>query len=123
MYTIDSDVAILAMHYSKRLAINLFVQLGTGRNGKTVDVDSTDWQSELVVALPSLHATSDCDSVSAFSGTGKAGWLSALEKREEYMNAMRLLREILKVWWPTANIYKKTTTATKKKKKKRCSKN
>ena len=85
------------MHYYKRLAINLFVQLGTGRNGRTVDMDSTDWQSELVVALPSLHATSDCDSVSAFSGTGKAGWLSALEKREEYMNAMRLLREILKV--------------------------
>ena len=55
------------------------------------------WQPELVEALPSLHAISGCDSVSAFNGIGKAKWLSTLEKREEYMNAMRLLGESLEV--------------------------
>ena len=31
--------------------------------------------------------------MSAFNGIGKAKWLSTVEKREEYMNAMRLLGE------------------------------
>ena len=32
IYTVGSDVAILAMYYSRRLAVNLFVQLGIGNN-------------------------------------------------------------------------------------------
>ena len=36
IYTVDSDVAILAMYYSRRLAVNLYVQLGTGSNVKIV---------------------------------------------------------------------------------------
>ena len=58
---------------------------------------NTDWQSELVEALPSLHAISGCDSVSAFNGIGKAKWLSTMEKREEHMNVMTLLGESLEV--------------------------
>ena len=88
IYTVDSDVVILAIYYSRRLVVNLFVQLGTGSNVRIVDEGNTDWQSELVKALPSLHAISGCDLVSAFNGIGKAKWLSTLEKREEYMNAM-----------------------------------
>ena len=94
IYTADSDVAILAMYYSRRLSINLFVQLGTGSNVRIVDVGNTDWQSELGEAL---HVISDCDLVSAFNGIGKAKSLSTLEKREECMNAMRLLGETLEV--------------------------
>ena len=60
------------MYYCRRLALNLFAQLGTGSNVKIVDVGNTDWQSELVEALPSLHAISACDSVSAWNGIGKA---------------------------------------------------
>ena len=94
IYTADSDVAILAMYYSRRLPVNLFVQLGTGSNVRIVDVGNTDWQSELGEAL---HVISDCDLVSAFNGIGKAKSLSTLEKREECMNAMRLLGETLEV--------------------------
>ena len=36
IYTADSDVAILAMYYSRRLAVNLFVQLGIGNNVRIV---------------------------------------------------------------------------------------
>ena len=39
IYTVDSDVAIMAMYFSRRLAVNLFVQLGTGSN---VDVGNID---------------------------------------------------------------------------------
>ena len=58
---------------------------------------NTDWQSELVEVLPSQHAISGCDSVSAFNGIGKAKWLSTLEKREEYMNSVKLLGESVEV--------------------------
>ena len=97
IYTVDSDVAILAMYYPRRLVVNLFVQLGTASNVRIVDVGNTDWQSELIEALPSLHAISGCYLVSAFNGIGKAKWLPILEKREEYMNAMRLFGESLEV--------------------------
>ena len=72
IYTVDSDVAILAIYYSRKIAVNIFVQLGTGSNVRITDVDNVDWQSELVETLPLLHAISDCDSVSAFNGIGKA---------------------------------------------------
>ena len=36
IYTVGSDVAILAMYYSKRLAVNLFAQLGIGNNVRIV---------------------------------------------------------------------------------------
>ena len=75
--------------------MNLFVQLGTWSNVRNADVGNTDWQLELVEALPSLHAISGCDSVSAFNGIGTARWFSTLEKQEEYMNAMRLRGESL----------------------------
>ena len=97
IYTVDSDVAILLMYYSRRLAVNLFMQLGTGSNVRIVDVGNTDWQLELVEALPSLLVILGCDPVSAFNGIGKAKWLSTLEEREGYMNAMRLLGENLEV--------------------------
>ena len=95
--TVDNDVVILAMYYSRRLAVNLFVQRGTENNVRIIDVGNTDWQSVLIEGLPSLHANSGFDSGSAFNGIRKAMWLSTLEKREEYMNAMRLLGESLEV--------------------------
>ena len=58
---------------------------------------NTNWQSELVEVLPSQHAISGCESVSAFNGIGKGKWLSTLEKREEYMNAVKLLGESVEV--------------------------
>ena len=40
--TVDNDVVILAMHYSRRLAVNLFVQRGTENNVRIIDVGNTD---------------------------------------------------------------------------------
>ena len=40
-----------------------------------------------------LPAISDCDAVSALNEIGKLKWLSTLEKRTEFMDAMRLLGE------------------------------
>ena len=73
-------MAILAVYYSRRLAANLFVQLGTGSNVRIIDVGNTYRQSELFEALPSLHAISGCDSVNAFNGISKAKWFSTLKR-------------------------------------------
>ena len=42
IYTVDSDVAILAMYYYRRLAVNLFEKLGTGTNVRIINVGNTD---------------------------------------------------------------------------------
>ena len=47
----------------------------------------------MIEGLPSLQAFSGCDAVSAFNGIGKIRWLSAGAKREEFMDAMKLLGE------------------------------
>ena len=85
IYTVDSDVAILALYYARRLSIHLFLQLGTGSDVRILNTQATDWPSDLLEALPSLHAISGCDSVSAFHGLGKGKWLSTLLKKEEYV--------------------------------------
>ena len=51
----------------------------------------------MIEGLPSLHAFSGCDAVSAFNGIGKIKWLSAVEKREEFMDDMKLLGESLQL--------------------------
>ena len=51
----------------------------------------------MIEGLPTLHAFSGCDAVSAFNGIAKIKWLSAVEKREEFMDAMKLLGESLQL--------------------------
>ena len=97
IYTVDSDVAILALYYARRLSIHLFLQLGTESDVRILDIQATDWLSDLLEALPSLHAISGCDSVSAFHGLGKGKWLSTLLNKEEDVEAMRLLGESLQI--------------------------
>ena len=50
-------------------------------SGNTLDV-------ELIQALPSLHAISVCDSVSAVHGTGKTKWLSTVQNNEEHLQVL-----------------------------------
>ena len=60
-------------------------------------VGDNEFTSNLVDCLPSLHAISGCDAVSAFYGIGKAKWITTAEKKEEYLDAMRLLGETLTI--------------------------
>ena len=93
IFTIDSDVAILACYFAQMLEINLLVQIGSGKNCRVTDVKDHNLSDSIIQSLPSLHAFSGCDAVSPFHGTGKANWLSAIQKKEEYMYSLRLLGE------------------------------
>ena len=55
------------------------------------------WSDSIIQSLPSLNAISGCDAVSAFHDIGKGTWLSMIQKKEEYIDALRLLGETLEV--------------------------
>ena len=44
------------------------------------------WSDSIIQSLPSLHAISGCDAVSAFHDIEKATWLSTIQKKEEYLD-------------------------------------
>ena len=65
IFTVDSDVAILACFYATKLN-RLLINIGTGCNVRIVDVGKTEWSPDILQSLPSLHAISGRDAVSAF---------------------------------------------------------
>jgi len=107
IFTVDSDVAILACYYSQLLTCRLFLQIGSGSNLRILDIRNNDLEEDLLKSLPSLHALSGCDSVSAVNGIGKGKWLKTITKREGYIFATQALRETIIVDESTASIIEK----------------
>ena len=86
IFTVDSDVVILACYFAQMLEISLLVQIGSGNNYRIIDVKDHTWSDSIIQSLPSLHAISGCDAVIAFHGIEKAFWLSTIQKKEEYLD-------------------------------------
>ena len=59
--TVDSDVAILALHYQSKLNLSLYLQMGTSANIKIYNITANKFSDCVKDALPSLHAISGCD--------------------------------------------------------------
>ena len=97
IFTVDSDVAILACYFAQMLEISLLVQIGSGYSYQVIVVKDHTWSDSIIRSLPSLYAISGSDAASAFPGIGKATWLSTIQKKAEYMDALRLLRKTLEV--------------------------
>ena len=75
IFTVDSDVGILACYIASLVNIQIIVQIGTGRNKRLLDISGNTLDVELIQAMPSLHAIFGCDSVSAVHGMGSCGCL------------------------------------------------
>ena len=71
IFTVDSNVAILACYYSELINCRLLLQIGIGSNLQILDIGNNDLEEDLLKSLPSLHALSGCDSVSGINGIGK----------------------------------------------------
>ena len=97
IFTVDSDVAILACYYSQLLTCRLVLQIGSGANLRILDIGNNDLEEDLLKSLPSLHALSGCDSVSAINGIGKGKWLKTIMKSDEYILATQALGENIAV--------------------------
>ncbi len=92
MWTVDSDVVVLAIHYFSVLGFTeLWVCLGSGR--KIYDIPDHESWAQLgpsrTVALPSSHAIPGCHTVSHFLGCGKktacSAWSSTPDLTEAYV--------------------------------------
>lgn len=89
--TVDSDVAILSLHFQPKLDVEIYLQMGTGFRERIYQVGSNDLSLEVLDALPSIHALSGCDSTSAFSGIGKKKIYKTVTKEKTFLKAAGLL--------------------------------
>ena len=88
IFAVDSDITILACYYSELLNCRLLLQIASGSNLRILDIGNNDLEEYLLKSLPSLHALSGCDSVSAINGNGKGKWLKTVTKSDEYIFAI-----------------------------------
>jgi len=67
------------------------MQTGSGGHKRVLYVLVNTLDADLINVLPSLHAISGCDSVSAVHGMGKIKWLSTVQNGDRYLSALSLL--------------------------------
>ena len=85
--TVDSDVAILSLHFQPKLDVDIYLQMATGFHERNYQIRSNYFSPEVLDALPSIHAISGCDSTSAFSGFGKTKMYKAMTKEGTFLKA------------------------------------
>ena len=69
----DTDVAVLAFHFSHEITARLYLLTGRGSSLRMCDATATGAKlgADVCNALLGMHAFTGCDSTSAFSGKGK----------------------------------------------------
>ena len=95
--TVDSDVAILGCYFAPSIGTELYVNIGTGKYERLLNVSQAQFEGKLSRALPRLHAFSGCDSTSAFHSIGKVKWLNLVLSNEIFRDALALLGEDLSI--------------------------
>ena len=72
----DTDVEVLALHHTKNIAAHIYLQSGTEKHSKWIDVSllASQLGEDVCDGLPGIHALTGCDSVSAFVYRGKRFW-------------------------------------------------
>ena len=88
IFTVDSNVGILACYFASPVNIQIIVQIGTGRNKRLLDISGNTLDVKLIQALLSPHVISGCDSASAVHGMGKTKWLSTVQNNEEHLQLL-----------------------------------
>ena len=85
----------------------MHLQIGSGSNLRILDIGNNDLEEGLLKSLPSLHALSGCDSVTAINGIGKGKWLKTVTQSDKYIFATQTLGEDIGVDEITPNIIEK----------------
>ena len=94
--TVYSDVAILSLYFQSFLAdCNIYLQMVSGIKLELFDIKSNTLGDDIAMAFPGIHASSECDSVSAINGIGKVKIFKAVSKDERFVNAAALLSQSL----------------------------
>ena len=102
IFTVDSNIEILAVFYVRKINCRLMVRIGVGSNMRILDIGTSKWSDGVLESLPALRAISGWDSVSA--GKGKAKWLSTVQKKEEYLQSVSQLGDTIRI---NADVFQK----------------
>ena len=89
----DTDVFVLCVALSSRIACPIFVKGGTNTRIQYTDVHKVASMlgSDKCQALLGLHAFTGCDTVSAFAGKGKLGASKLLSTSGHHLETLKLL--------------------------------
>ncbi|EDO31951.1 predicted protein [Nematostella vectensis] len=85
--TPDTDILCILMHYAPSLDVNIYLDIGTGKNRKLINVRG----GEYCTALLGLYVFTGEDATSAFKGKGKVGPLKKLQKHQKYQRSFSKL--------------------------------
>ncbi|CAB4012350.1 Hypothetical predicted protein [Paramuricea clavata] len=90
IFTVDSDLAILAIYYKNYIPCNLFVEIGSKAKKRIIRIAriSETIGKELSDALPALHAVSGCDTTSAFFGIGKQKFYKVVNNSDRFKEVL-----------------------------------
>lgn len=97
---LDSDVAILSLHYALMLSKPLYTKIGAGKNEIILNNTEVPLERNFLRALFGLRIILECDSTNAFHGmhgTAKRTWLNIVQGNEDYCNVLGLLVENLQI--------------------------
>ncbi len=74
IHTVDSDIAIYSLFFSKKINVELFVKIGIKDRTRIIAVSdiAVELGEDCCLALPALHAFTGNDYTSAFHGVGNA---------------------------------------------------
>lgn len=87
----DTDVEVLAVHYQSQIQSRLVLVTGTNDRSRIINIpDICDNLGECI-ALPGLHATAGCDSVSSFAGKGQKKAFELMCSNEKLWSNIQIL--------------------------------
>ena len=89
---------MLACFFVQELEISLLNLTGSGNSNKIINFTNYSWSKGTIQSLPSLQAIRECDAVNAFHGFWNGPWLSKVQKKKEYLDAIGLLWENLEIY-------------------------
>ncbi|XP_048577521.1 uncharacterized protein LOC5506308 [Nematostella vectensis] len=91
--TPDTDILCILMHYAPSLDVNIYLDIGTGKNRKLINFSelAESRGGEYCTALLGLYVFTGEDATSAFKGKGKVGPLKKLQKHQKYQRSFSKL--------------------------------
>ena len=89
----DTDVFVLCVAFSSKIACPIYMKSGTKTRIQYTDIQkvATIIGHDMCDTLLGLHAFTGCDSVSAFAGKGKLSTVKLVRKTEEHQETLKRL--------------------------------
>ena len=89
--TPDSDIFFILLHHANTIALNIYLDIGTGKHRKIINVSeiAESKGEDYCTTILGLYVFTGEDVTSAFKGKGKVGPLKKLHKNPKYHAAFR----------------------------------